>query len=535
MLKETVNLSKHQKSTSKKQKVFTYIVCALAAVVIALLTAYFVLKWCNNKTLPTSNYSSATSTIATITINDYDIVEIVEPEEDLPSEDNNTSEIESTTVNVEQTESNTITVTPTSIDSSLLTNRQVKLNVNCVLQKPELPTGCEITSLTTVLNYLGYDVSKTTMSDEYLEKGVVGSADFWKVFLGDPRSNGFGCYAQPIVDAANKYMTTQDNKYIAINYSGTQFEELLKEVESGNPVIIWSTMYTGKTGTLCTPYTTYKWVIDGKTIEWIAPEHCMVLIGYDIDRNIAILSDPQRGIVEYNLETVKDRYIALHSQCVILQERGILPNIEGVVSGETYYTTQHITISDNNLKSVTVNSMPYESDFYIEGNKEATYEIVATDKADNKCIITIYTKSISSITESITDINELNVKSENRETVNNIRNLSLQINTDYATQEEINSINKIITNCDLLLDKIDTTNNEYNRIATAVADYDNEVPSQEDISILNQLVIDIDTIAVTENLTLEQQKHLKELKTRCQNLLLLIPTPEIEPTIDDNE
>ena len=140
------------------------------------------------------------------------------------------------------------------------------------------------------------------MSDKYLEKSIDQIADFWEVFLGDPKSNGFGCYAQPIVNAANKYLKTQDQKYTAVNYSGTRFEKLLKQVENGNPVIIWSTIYGEEEKDLREPFTTYKWEVNGKTIQWIAPEHCMVLIGYDIDRNIAVMSDPQRGIVEYNLE-----------------------------------------------------------------------------------------------------------------------------------------------------------------------------------------------------------------------------------------
>lgn len=32
------------------------------------------------------------------------------------------------------------------------------------LQTPELPTGCEITALTMVLNYYGFSVDKTTMA-----------------------------------------------------------------------------------------------------------------------------------------------------------------------------------------------------------------------------------------------------------------------------------------------------------------------------------------------------------------------------------
>ena len=230
---------------------------------------------------------------------DYDIVEIIEPEPeeiiivtDDPSKKPTLEEIIKAVESVEPTKENTVVVKVNTVDASGLSKRNVKLDVKCVLQNPELPTGCEITSLATVLNYYGYDVSKTTLSDDFLEKSEDQIANFWKVFLGNPRSSSsFGCYAQPITDAANKYLNTQDKKYTAVNYSGAKFEKLLKEVENGNPVIIWSTMYGEKENDLREPFVTKKWEIDGKTIQWIAPEHCMVLIGYDIDRNIAIMSD----------------------------------------------------------------------------------------------------------------------------------------------------------------------------------------------------------------------------------------------------
>ena len=37
-------------------------------------------------------------------------------------------------------------------------------------QYPELPTGCEITALTMVLNYYGYQVNKVTMALDYMPK-----------------------------------------------------------------------------------------------------------------------------------------------------------------------------------------------------------------------------------------------------------------------------------------------------------------------------------------------------------------------------
>ena len=41
-----------------------------------------------------------------------------------------------------------------------LASRQCILPVKTIYQKPELPNGCEITSATIVLNYLGFNVSK---------------------------------------------------------------------------------------------------------------------------------------------------------------------------------------------------------------------------------------------------------------------------------------------------------------------------------------------------------------------------------------
>lgn len=252
----------------------------------------------------------------------------------------------------------------------------------------------------------------------------------------------------------------------------------------------------------------------------------MVLIGYDIDRNIAIMSDPQRGIVEYNLETVKSRYVAMHSQCVILEKRNFPPEITGIKEGETYYTTQYVTVSDDGLKDVTVNNERSDDKFFINGNAEKTYEIVATDNSGNKTTVKIYTKPISDIALPLTDLSEFNIKPDDREKINSVRNTALNIDTKYATDKEKSELNLIITSCDALLDKIESVSNEYKRIVTAVNDYKDETPTEEDIDILDTLIADIDVLTGGDNLTEEQRTNLYDLKDFCNNLLLQLSNDE---------
>ena len=66
------------------------------------------------------------------------------------------------------------------------------LDVKNILQTPELPNGCEITSLTILINHLGFDVDKLTMADKLLDKvKPYTDANPYKENAGDPamRSN----------------------------------------------------------------------------------------------------------------------------------------------------------------------------------------------------------------------------------------------------------------------------------------------------------------------------------------------------------
>lgn len=190
----------------------------------------------------------------------------------------------------------------------------LKSNFKAINQNPELPTGCEVTSLTMTLNYLGVNADKSDIADNYIDKGPIGSTDFNKKFVGDPRDvNSYGCYAPVIVNAANKYLTAKGSSLNATNISGKDLEELFTSyIDKNIPVIVWGTV-DNREGR----YTT-TWKVDGQDLKWYSPEHCMVLVGYDNDK--VWVADPMHGDVRsYKKSTFKDRYNSLKKQAVVIQ------------------------------------------------------------------------------------------------------------------------------------------------------------------------------------------------------------------------
>ena len=178
-----------------------------------------------------------------------------------------------------------------------------------------MPTGCEITSLTTALNYLGYNVTKETMADKYLIKSRIGTASFYDAFVGSPYDpHSYGCYSPVIVKAANKYLSAVKSAKRAYSLDGTDLFKLFTQIDAGRPVIIWNTtaMYTK-------PSYSTTWRINGRTYRWLRGEHCMVLIGYDLNKKTVIVSDPMKGIVEYTYDIFNQRYIDFFKQAVVIK------------------------------------------------------------------------------------------------------------------------------------------------------------------------------------------------------------------------
>lgn len=513
-------LSQHQKILTKKQKIIIYASAAAVAIIAAIIAVIILVHTVENPpdVIFNSNNSSQQSSNTSFDMTSSEIF-IPEASVVITPEDNkdNLDEIIEIVDKIEQTPQNTIVVKNDTVDTSVLSHKRLKLDVKYLPQNPELPTGCEITSLTTVLNFYGYDVTKTVMADKYLEKSQDRMGDFWEVFVGDPRKNGFGCYAKPIVKAANKYLAAQDGRYKAINYSGATFEDLLKIVENGTPVIIWGTMYGEKENDLRKPFATVKWNVNGKELQWIAPEHCMVLIGYDINNHSAILSDPQRGIVEYDLDTVKSRYLAMHSQCVVVEKSS--PVITGIKNGEIYYTTQYVTIEANNIESITVNGEESEKSFFIDGNADNMYIIEVTDIFGDVTTYTVYTKKIKSLIQPIEGLGKFTVTADDTASINAVKKTIYKLSTKYSPIEESRAIEDILTICEDLLGRISEVNNEIKRIVELSKQYEAIDGNKGDHLALHTLSDDINILLSTENLTETQRTELVNILKKINEWL----------------
>lgn len=191
--------------------------------------------------------------------------------------------------------------------------KHLELDVNVLLQQPELPAGCEVTSLTACMNFLGFDVDKVDMA-RLLPQGPIKATDPDVAFVGNPEQRGsYGCNAPVIVNTANKWLeeNTQDVNMKAYDLTGHEFKDLLSYIEKGYPVIIWGTEY------MKVPTRTTTWQAGDKTITWKYGFHCLVLIGWNEDGYI--IMDPILGMKTYPVSDVHTCYEAIGKQAVVLQ------------------------------------------------------------------------------------------------------------------------------------------------------------------------------------------------------------------------
>ncbi len=189
----------------------------------------------------------------------------------------------------------------------------VKLDVDCIMQKPALPNGCEVVSLAIALKYSGYSVDPGWLFDNFMPKSPFKDGDPWETYVGDPRANpgGYGCFAPVVTKTGNDYLASVGSSKRVTDVSYRSFSSYTSYIDSGVPVIIWGTLnMNGKSRVV------WEAEINGKNVSWLAASHCLVLIGYT--DHTYIFADPLKGIVEYSKQAVEYSFNLNHQQaCVI--------------------------------------------------------------------------------------------------------------------------------------------------------------------------------------------------------------------------
>lgn len=206
-------------------------------------------------------------------------------------------------------------------DEPLPQEHQIR-DFEIVLQMPELPTGCEITAMTMVLNYYGFDVDKVTMAEEYLptapaecyygSDGEVYGTDLNRYFAGDPAAeDGYICGAKAIRAAANKYFRKNGSSWRAVDKTGASAEEIYRLVNGDTPVVVWVTIDMEERQVV------EGWKTEtGEYVDWGNNDHGAVLTGYTEDT--VTIADPIAGEVVYPREAFEEVYASRGNQCVYL-------------------------------------------------------------------------------------------------------------------------------------------------------------------------------------------------------------------------
>ncbi len=200
-----------------------------------------------------------------------------------------------------------------------ITSDRAYIMAPVIKQLPDLPTGCEVTSLAMALNYYGLEIRNTILADFFLEKAAYRTGDYREKFVGNPRDiNAYGCFAGVIVKCAEKFLATvRSREFEVIDLTGCEPDTLYRYVDKGYPVIVWATqnLVEVKRGA--------SW-IDKETkriITWTANEHCMLLVGYDKKGKVVMVNDPLKGSCTYSMELFEQRFADLEKQAIIIVEK----------------------------------------------------------------------------------------------------------------------------------------------------------------------------------------------------------------------
>ena len=182
------------------------------------------------------------------------------------------------------------------------------------MDSPRLYNGCEIASLTMVMQFHGINVTKNELAKAVTRvplnysDGKHGNPNVG--FVGNMEDGpGLGIYHEPIMELAKKYVGDR-----AKDLTGEAFESIQQELDKGLPVWVITTANF-------IPVSDFKkWETPQGTIEVTYSEHSVALTGYDEES--IYLNDPY-GVKnrKVNKEQFIQSWVQMGKQAVVIEKQ----------------------------------------------------------------------------------------------------------------------------------------------------------------------------------------------------------------------
>ena len=178
------------------------------------------------------------------------------------------------------------------------------------------------------LHYFGINISTNEFIDKYLEKGEIKkkgdqlyAPNPFDKFVGSPYSNNsYGCYEPVIEKAKNKLIDDKNLNFEVRNLNNISMEVIIKDyLDKDIPVIFWATFDLNETKN------TSIWIVPetGEKFQWRGNEHCLLLVGYDDEKDGYYFNDPwnNHGTILYNKALVEKRHQEQFSNAVAIVKK----------------------------------------------------------------------------------------------------------------------------------------------------------------------------------------------------------------------
>lgn len=195
----------------------------------------------------------------------------------------------------------------------------VKLDAPLIRQLPELPRGCEITSLAMLLGYHGIHIDKMDLAKEVRKNPAKYEEKNGKIYFGNPHNGfvgdmhsfenpGLGVYHEPIAELAAKYAGDRKVR----DLTGHDFTHIMKQLNHKRPV--WVIINA-----------TYKKLPDSEFITWQTEdgpvkvtkrEHSVLITGYD--EKYVYFNDPLDRTTKAPLGSFKDAWEQMGKQAITI-------------------------------------------------------------------------------------------------------------------------------------------------------------------------------------------------------------------------